>query len=232
MGLITSSLMVVTSAERRGRPKQQQQGNREWATVIQAVGAQGRVIPPYIIVAGKNHLSDWYEDSLFPADWRVTITDNGWTTNEKGLEWVQFFDRSTKIYAKGVYRLLILDGHESHHSVDFETYCKANSIITLCMPAHSSHRLQPLDVGCFRPLKTAYNRQLEKLMKVHITHITKADFFAAFYAAFQAFITENNVKGGFKGSSLVSFNPESVISKLDVVLRTPSLPGTPRTFTL
>jgi hypothetical protein len=67
----------VTSTERRRRPKQQQQGNREWATVIQAVGAQGRVIPPYIIVAGKNHLSDWYEDNPFPADWRVTVTDNG-----------------------------------------------------------------------------------------------------------------------------------------------------------
>ena len=228
MGLITSSSMVVTSTERRGRPKQQQQGNREWATVIQAVGAQGRVVPPYIIVAGMNHLSDWYEDSPFPAEWRVTVTDNGWTTNEKGLEWVQFFNQQTKP-TKGVYRLLILDGHESHHSVDFETYCKANYIITLCMPAHSSHRLQPLDVGCFGPLKTAYNRQLEKLIKVHFTHITKADFFTAFYTAFQASITENNVKGGFKGSGLVPFDPESVISKLDVVLRTPSPPGTPKT---
>jgi hypothetical protein len=73
---------------------------------------------------------------------------------------------------------------------------------------------------------------LEKLMKVHITHITKADFFAAFYAAFQASITENNVRGGFRGSGLVPFDPESVISKLDVVLSTPSPPGTPRTPTL
>jgi hypothetical protein len=29
------------------------------------------------------------------------------------------------------------------------------------MPAHASHLLQPLDVGCFGPLKQAYGRQIE-----------------------------------------------------------------------
>jgi hypothetical protein len=29
----------------------------------------------------------------------------------------------------GVYRMLVLDGHESHQSVEFETYCKDNNII-------------------------------------------------------------------------------------------------------
>ena len=41
MGLLAASGIVITSAERRGRPRQAQQGNREWATVIQAVNSQG-----------------------------------------------------------------------------------------------------------------------------------------------------------------------------------------------
>ena len=41
MGLLAASGMVITSAERRGRPRQAQQENREWATVIQAVNSQG-----------------------------------------------------------------------------------------------------------------------------------------------------------------------------------------------
>lgn len=90
------------------------------------------------------------------------------------------------------------------------------------MPAHSSHILQPLDVGCFSPLKQAYGRQIEDMMRTRITHITKVDFFAAFYAAFQTSMTERNVQGGFRGAGLVPFNPECVISKLDVKLRTPS----------
>ena len=128
---------------------------------------------------------------------------------------------------KGAYRLLILDGHESHHSTDFEVYCKENNIVTLCMPAHSSHRLQPLDVGCFGPLKAAYSRQIEKLMKLHFTHISKVEFFHAFHAAFLASITKANILGGFKGFGIRPLNPESVISKLDVVLRTPSPSGSP-----
>ncbi|KAF1922766.1 uncharacterized protein M421DRAFT_409684 [Didymella exigua CBS 183.55] len=32
------------------------------------------------------------------------------------------------------------------------------------MPPHLSHLLQPLDVGCFAPLKKAYRRQAEDLM--------------------------------------------------------------------
>jgi hypothetical protein len=88
---------------------------------------------------------------------------------------------------------LILDGHESHHSVEFEGYCKENKIITLCMPAHASHLLQPLDVGCFGPLKTAYRREIERLIRCFITHITKTEFFPAFHTAHQAAITESNI---------------------------------------
>jgi ribosomal protein L17 len=90
------------------------------------------------------------------------------------------------------------------------------------MPPHSSHILQPLDVGCFGPLKQAYGRQIETMMKTRITHITKVDFFPAFQAAFQSAISEKNIRGGFRGTGLVPYDPESVLSRLDVKLRTPS----------
>jgi hypothetical protein len=51
MGIITPS-MVVTRAERNGRAKTVQPGNREWATVIQGVNAEGWCIPPFIVVKG------------------------------------------------------------------------------------------------------------------------------------------------------------------------------------
>jgi hypothetical protein len=122
----------------------------------------------------------------------------------------------------GVYRLLVLDGHESHHLVEFEEYCKEHNIITLCMPPYSSHLLQPLDVGCFSPLKKAYSRQIEELMRQQITYITKEDFIPAFRAAFQTSLTESNIQGGFRGAGIVLFDPERVISTLDLKLRTPT----------
>ena len=221
MGVI-STTMVVTSSERHGKAKIKQPGNREWVTVIQGVNAHGWAIPPYIIVKGQYHLLSWYQNSQLPMDWVIGTSENGWITNELGLEWIKHFDEYTKARTIGCYRLLILDGHASHHSTDFELYCKDNKIITLCMPAHSSHILQPLDVGYFSPLKIAYGKHIEGLMRARVTHITKEDFFPAFYTAYQATMTEKNIKGGFQGAGLIPFDPERVISKLDVQFKTPT----------
>lgn len=67
MGII-ATMMVVTSAERKGKAKSKQPGNRDWATVIQAVNALGWAIPPFIIVKVKNHLTSWYENSPLLED--------------------------------------------------------------------------------------------------------------------------------------------------------------------
>jgi hypothetical protein len=226
MGMIHAG-MVVTTSDGRSKAKLVQPGDREWATVIQAVSVAGEAIPPFIILAAKYHLANWYTECGLPAEWVIEITENGWTTNEVGYAWIQHFDRSTRSRTKGRYRLLILDGHESHHSARFEAYCKANDIITLCMPAHSSHILQPLDVGCFGPLKQAYGRQIEAYMRAHITHITKLEFLCGFREAFRTTITPTNIKAGFLGAGLAPYDPARVISKLDIQLRTPSPPANP-----
>jgi hypothetical protein len=49
--------------------------------------------------------------------------------------------------------MLILDGYRSHLTPEFDRTCTKNDIIPVCMPPHSSHLLQPLDVGCFVVLK-------------------------------------------------------------------------------
>jgi len=221
MGMIASG-MVITGTDRRGKPKSVQPGNREWITVIQAINADGQAIAPFIIGAGQYHLANWYRESNLPGDWAIATTQNGWTDNEIGLEWLKHFDRCTAKRTNSRYRLLILDGHESHHSIDFERYCEENKIITLCMPPHSSHLLQPLDVGYFNLLKQAYGREIEHLIRCSITHVSKTEFFPAFYAAYQATMTERNIKAAFRGAGLVPLDPESVVSKLDVQLRTPT----------
>ena len=123
--------------------------------------------------------------------------------------------------------MLVLDGHESHELVAFQEYCKSHNIITLGLPPHSSHLTQPLDVGCFSPLKRAYGRQIEGFMKSHINHITKAEFFMAFKQAYQQSITVANGQAGFRGAGLIPFDPQAIILKLDVKLRTPTPIGPP-----
>ena len=64
---VASTAKVVTASEKGYRPKAIQPGNREWATVIQGVSAQGWAIPPFIILAAQYHLSAWYSEEL-PGD--------------------------------------------------------------------------------------------------------------------------------------------------------------------
>ena len=103
--------------------------------------------------------------------------------------------------------MIVLDGHESHHSVQFEEFCKEKNIIALCLPAHSSHLTQPLDVGCFSVLKRAYGRELESFIRAHINRITKTEFFIAFKAAHFNTITPENIKASFRGAGLVPYDP-------------------------
>jgi hypothetical protein len=225
MGMHNASA-VVTASERRSKPKSLQQGNREWVTSVVCVSAAGWAIPPFIIFGGKHHLSAWYKEDSLPRDWLIGVSENGWTTNELGMKWLEHFNKHTKERTIGAHRLLILDGHESHNSLEFQQYCKEAKIITLCMPPHSSHLLQPLDVGCFSPLKRAYGRQAEEMIRNGINHMTKIEFLPAFQQAYSKTIIKDNILGGFRGAGLVPHNPEVVISKLDVKLRTPTPPAT------
>jgi hypothetical protein len=229
MGKITTQL-VVTGSERRGRPKTIQPGNREWVTVIAAINATGWSVPPFLIFAGQYHLSAWYEEKDIPRDWAIAVSDNGWTNNELGVEWLKHFNAHTKTRVVGARRLLVLDGHESHHSLEFQELCKENNIYTLCMPPHSSHLLQPLDVGCFSPLKRAYSREVESLIRHHINHITKLEFLPAFKTAFNQSFTSANICSAFRGAGLVPLQPDTVLSKLDVRLRTPTPAALPEAY--
>ncbi|APA07651.1 hypothetical protein sscle_03g024210 [Sclerotinia sclerotiorum 1980 UF-70] len=224
MGIICPG-MVVTSSERNGRNKAIQPGNREWATAIICGNGEGETIPPFLIVQGQVHLSNWYTETDFPADWAIKPTSNGWTNNETGLEWLKHFDKYTSQRRKGKYRMLVLDGHESHESIPFQSYCKSNDIICVKLPSHSSHLTQPLDVGCFSVLKRSYSCQVDEFIKAYINHISKVEFFIAFKAAYQQSITIQNMKAGFRGAGLIPFDPQAVLSKLDIRIRTPTPPS-------
>ena len=64
----------------------------------------------------------------------------------------------------------------------------------------------------------------------------------AFYTAFHTALTESNIRGGFRGSGLVPYDPDYVISQLDIVILTsrlltaaslpsPWVPSTPQNST-
>jgi hypothetical protein len=118
MGKITTQL-VVTGLERRGRLKALQLGNWEWVTAIAAINAAGWLVLLFLIFAGQYYLSAWYEEVEIPRDWVIAVSDNGWTNNKLGVEWLKHFNAYTKTRVVGARRLLVLDGYESYYSLEF-----------------------------------------------------------------------------------------------------------------
>ena len=225
MGMIATA-KVITQAERSSRPNLVQPGNREWVTAIETISASGWVLPPMVIFAGKTHRTNWFEDTDLPPDWTIGVSPNGWTTDELGFDWLQFvFERYTKDRTKGVYRLLILDGHGSHLTPKFDQYYTEHKIIPLCMPPYLSHLLQPLDVGCFSVLKRSYGHQVEQLIRVGIDHIDKADFLVSYNQARTETYKEETIRNAFKSAGLVPYDPAHVLLKLNMVTGTTTPPG-------
>jgi hypothetical protein len=222
---VASTSNVATSFDTVGRATVVQPGNREWVTTIECINASGWSIPPIMILSAKSHQVDWYHN--LPPDWVVADSDNGWTTDELRLEWAKHFHEHTEARSTGAYRLLIFDGHSSHVTPEFDQYCTDNKIITLCMPPHTSHRLQPLDAGCFSPLKTAYGRQVAELARQGVFHVSKVDFLWIYPQIRLTALSEQNIKAGFQATGLNPPCRERVLSSLTVIVSTPSPPGTP-----
>ena len=159
-------------------------------------------IPPWIILkAGSQHATWYQEPALFNKGYAIARSQNGWTTDEIGLRWLkEMFEPHSKTHSTGAKRLLILDGHGSHLTADFDAFCKEHAIICLCMPPHTSHLLQPLDVGVFGPLKRAYGKLVEEMMVAGNNHIDKEDFLSLYPPAREKVFTRENIRSGFAGA--------------------------------
>lgn len=103
--------------------------------------------------------------------------------------------------------MLIYDGFESHLAVAVIDYCLSHKIIAFCLPLHSSHRVQPLDVGVFSPLNNAYGKRVNLIR----SSITKEKFPRVLAEARHDACIATNLKSGFRKSGLHPYNPPRVL---------------------
>ena len=199
-----------------------QDGNRTWITVLACICADGSSLPPSLIyeAANKSIRLDWVE-GIKAGEHEVFITSSpsGWTNNDVGLAWLeQVFDRYTSEKAqkaRRAYRLLIVDGHGSHVTMDFIDYCDQNKILLAILPPHSTHTLQPLDVSMFKPLSTAYAVELSNYLHTSqgLVPIKKGDFFQLFWTAWETSFKESTILTSFKATGISPLDPEPILSR-------------------
>ena len=141
-------------------------GTREMRTVIECCCTAHYVLSSFVIFKGAAHYMGWHTETSDPKA-KFAYTSNGWTNDKLGLEWLCHFDKHTRNRQSGNSRprLLILDGHRSHINLEFSQYAIDNNIELLCFPSHTTHLLQPLDVGRFGRLQQYYRKAADDHMR-------------------------------------------------------------------
>lgn len=80
---------------------------------------------------------------------------SGWMTENNFVKAMEHFESHVKQTDENA-AILILDSHASHVNLPVIELARNNFITILTFPPHCSHRLQPLDVTVYGPLKTRY----------------------------------------------------------------------------
>lgn len=203
--------------------------NHEWVSILEYISASGRFIRPLVLFKDKEIQTSWFTDKDIP-DWLVATTAKGWTTNEVAKRWVkEIFIPETASNAKSYTRLLILDGYGSHTTVDFMWECYQNNIELLFLPAHSSHILQPLDLGTFAPLKSQYRQDIADLAYLdNTTTIKKQHFIQSYNKARKETFTPRVLRAGWKAAGIYPWNLDKALLSSQIYITTLSCePTTP-----
>ena len=112
--------------------------------------------------------------------------------------------------------MLIFDGHGSHVSNEFLFYCWEDRIVPFQLPPHSTHLLQPLDIGMFQPLKHWQQEDIHEQIKYGEMEYTKVDFLNAYEKVRRKTFVSRTILSSFRKAGLSPFRPEIVYEKMRV----------------
>ncbi|OKP07150.1 hypothetical protein PENSUB_6110 [Penicillium subrubescens] len=186
---------------------------RKMVTAVECLSADGRSLNPLVVWPASTHRSNW---TTYPTPgWHFACSKNGYTDSSINLYWIQHvFDPQTKARAGKRPRLLINDGFATHESLEVLKFCLANNIIPCRLPSHTSHKLQPCDVGVFSALKTAYREQVELFYRGGANAVRLEHFTSLYSRARNSAITPRNINAGWSKTVSFPWNPDLVLKDI------------------
>ncbi|PWW76824.1 DDE-domain-containing protein, partial [Tuber magnatum] len=214
------AVKVITSKLREHETLVSYLGGREMIMVLEAICLDGSFLEnPIIIFKGDGIEQCWVENEScsIPDGVLIGHSPNGWTDNKKSLAYLaKFFgpESFTVKKAAGEYRMLLFDGHGFHVSWQFLSYCLSHKIISFCLPPHTSHRLQPLDVAVFSHFKRYYSNRILERCKFGDHGVTKENFCSILGPARMQAFTNSNISSGFRATGLYLLDPLCILSTI------------------
>jgi DDE superfamily endonuclease len=113
--------------------------------------------------------------------------------------------------------MLVMDGHGSYLTKEFVDYCYQPDvkISPFLLPPHSTHILQPLDIGVFQSFKHWHQESLENSIQYRGIDYQRTDFLAGFQEIQDRTFKPRVIRSAFGKSSLYPFNPLIVLPHLN-----------------
>ena len=99
------------------------------------------------------------------------------------------------------YRLLILDGHNSHTTYHFCSFAEQHCIIVVCLPPYTTHRLHPCDVGLFGPLASSWKKEVNEASR-NFLEIRKNNILWHYSRARERALTSGTIESAFQKSGI------------------------------
>ena len=182
-------------------------GQKAQITVLGCASAAGQTLPPFIIFAAKQLNQLWTENEV-PGS-RYGVSDKGWIDQELFRIWLEEHFLTNAVSQRPL--RLLLDGHSSHFEPQCIQLAKDNDVIVFCLPPHTTHECQPLDVGLFGPLKRHWQQACHSFYQKNATQIiSKYNFNQVFKDAWLNAVVPANVCAGFRKAGVFPFNPNAV----------------------
>ncbi|THU92041.1 hypothetical protein K435DRAFT_584640, partial [Dendrothele bispora CBS 962.96] len=98
------------------------------------------------------------------------------------------------------------DGHNSHTTYQFCNFAEKHKIIILCLPPHTTHRLQPCDVAAFGPLSSAWKKLVNELT-MRGESVRKNNFIKHYSYARAKALTAETIKAAFRKTGIHPLDP-------------------------
>ena len=187
-------------------------GKGETVTVIGCGNALGQQIPPFFIFPGQRMRQELLAGSTPGTD--GTMSPTGWSNMEIFMSYLTYhFPKYAQGRSESKPILVLYDGHRSHISLPLIDWARNHNIHLFILPAHTSHVLQPLDIGCFGPFERVYNADCHKYMREHsCTGVDKYSICGVACKAYSKALSPTNLINSFRKAGIYEFNP-SVVNK-------------------
>ncbi|KAJ8878021.1 hypothetical protein PR048_022484 [Dryococelus australis] len=185
--------------------------------VVAAIGKKyiySRMYTESFIIFKGSRWNEAYKKYCLPNT-QVHLFDRGWIAKELFVMWFQFFLDSTDGSPKPM--LLLMDTHVAHITPQVIELAKENDFHILTFPSHTTHVLQPLDVGVYKALKSTRQKELNDYMAEHPTDKpNKQILHYIFKVPFIKAMSDKNIKNAFGKCGIVP-SDRTVIPKENLV---------------